>query len=64
MKGQNTEKAKSIVESASVGTQHVLGYARAANVKKIVHTSFFANVLHPDDSWTPIVVTEDGKWAS
>jgi nucleoside-diphosphate-sugar epimerase len=64
VKGQNTEKAKSIVESASVGTQHVLGYARAANVKKIVHTSFFANVLHPDDSWTPIVVTEDGKWAS
>jgi nucleoside-diphosphate-sugar epimerase len=61
VKGQITEKAKSIVQSASTGTIHLLRHARAANVRKIVHTSFFANVLHPNDSWNPIVVTEDGK---
>jgi nucleoside-diphosphate-sugar epimerase len=63
VKGQIVEKATSINRSASSGTMHVLEYARAANVRKIVHTSSFANILHPDDSWSPIVVTEDGKRA-
>jgi len=59
-KGQVTKIANSIVQSGSSGTRHVLEYVRAANITKVVHTGSFANVLHPDDSWNPIVVTEDG----
>jgi len=51
------------MESGSSGTKHVLEYARAADVKRVILTGLFANVLHPDDSWNPIVVTED-DWNS
>ena len=61
MKGQTTNTAHLLVESGSSGTRHVLEHARAANVKRVIHTGSFANVLHPDDSWNPIVVTEDGR---
>jgi hypothetical protein len=53
--------AKLIVESASSGMKHVLKFARAANVMKVIYTGSFSNVLHPDYSWNPIVVTESGK---
>lgn len=60
-KGHVSKTANLIVESGSSGTKHVLKYVRAANVTKVIHTGCFANVLHPDDSWNPIVVTEDGR---
>jgi nucleoside-diphosphate-sugar epimerase len=60
-KGDVSKKANLIVHSGSSGTRHVLEYVRAANVTKVIHTGSFANVLHPDDSWNPIVVTEDGR---
>jgi nucleoside-diphosphate-sugar epimerase len=60
-KGQVSKAAKLIVQSGSSGTRHVLEYVRAANVTKVIHTGSFANVLHPDDSWNPIVVTEGGR---
>jgi len=60
-KGHVSKAANSIVQFGSSGTRHVLGYVRAANVRKVIHTGCFANVLHPDDSWNPIVVTEDGR---
>ncbi|KAH9995881.1 hypothetical protein BJV74DRAFT_298470 [Russula compacta] len=60
VKGQT---AKLIVESGSSGTKHVLAYARAAKVTKVIYAGSFANVLHPDDSWNPIVVTEN-DWNS
>jgi hypothetical protein len=60
-KGHVTKTANLIVESGSSGTRHVLEYVRAANVAKVIHTGSFANVLHPDDSWNPIVVSEGGR---
>jgi hypothetical protein len=60
-KGQVLKIAGSIVHSGSSGTRHVLEHVRAANVTKVIHTGSFANVLHPDDSWNPIVVTEGGR---
>ncbi|KAI0298400.1 hypothetical protein B0F90DRAFT_1818763 [Multifurca ochricompacta] len=63
VRGQVMKMAKSIVESGSCGTKHVLEHARAANVKKVVHTGLFSNVLHPDDSWSPVVATEE-DWNS
>jgi nucleoside-diphosphate-sugar epimerase len=62
VKGQVMKAAKLIVESGSSGTKHILKFARVANVTKVIFTGSFSNVLHPDDSWNPIVVTEDGKW--
>jgi len=53
--------AKLIMESGSSGTRHILEYARGANVTKVIYTGSFANVLHPYDSWSPIIVTENGK---
>lgn len=61
VKGQVMKAAKLIVESGSSGTKHILKFARVANVTKVIFTGSFSNVLHPDDSWNPIVVTEDGK---
>jgi hypothetical protein len=61
VKGQVTKTANLIVQSGSSGTRHVLEYARAANVTRVILTGSFANVLHPDESWNPIVVTEDGR---
>jgi nucleoside-diphosphate-sugar epimerase len=61
VKGHAMNTANLIMESGSSGTRHVLEHARAANVKRVIHTGSFANVLHPDDSWNPIVVTEDGR---
>ena len=61
VKGKTLEEARSTVESASSGTKHVLEYAHAASVKKIVYTGSFQNAFHPRDSWNPITVTEDGK---
>ncbi len=61
VKGQIAKAANLLMQSGSSGTRHVLEYVRAANVTRIIHTGSFANVLHPDDSWNPIVVTEDGK---
>ncbi|KAF8477705.1 hypothetical protein DFH94DRAFT_89549 [Russula ochroleuca] len=63
VKGHAMNTANLIMESGSSGTRHVLEHARAANVKRVIHTGSFANVLHPDDSWNPIVVTED-DWNS
>lgn len=60
-KGHYSKMRNSIVQSGSSGIKHVLAYIRAANVTKVVHTGSFANVLHPDGSWNPIVVTEDGR---
>jgi hypothetical protein len=60
-KGQVSKTVNSIVQSGSSGTRHILEYVRAANVTKVIHTGSFANVLHPDDSWNPIVVTESGR---
>jgi nucleoside-diphosphate-sugar epimerase len=60
VKGQVTKAANLVVQSGSSGTRHVLEYARAANVARVILTGSFANVLHPDNSWSPIVVTEDG----
>ena len=60
-KGQISKIANSIVHSGSSGTKHVLEYVRAAKVTKVIHTGSFANVLHPNDSWRPIVVTESGR---
>ena len=61
VKGQVMKAAKLIVESGSSGTKHILKFARVANVTKVIFTGSFSNVLHPDDSWNPIVVTEGGK---
>lgn len=61
VKGQVVNTARLIVESGSNGIKHVLAYARAAKVTKVIYAGSFANVLHPDDSWNPIVVTENGK---
>ena len=61
VKGKVARTANSVIESGSSGTRHVLEYARAANVKRVILTGLFTNVLHPDDSWNPIVVTEDGE---
>src|SRR5579863_9148598 len=60
VKHQTMEFTNLIVELASIGTKHVLKFARAANVTKVIFTGSFSNVLHPDDSWNPIVVTENG----
>lgn len=60
-KGKVARTANSVMESGSSGTRHVLEYARAANVTRVILTGLFANVLHPDDSWNPIVVTEEGE---
>ncbi|KAI0259979.1 hypothetical protein BC834DRAFT_902869 [Gloeopeniophorella convolvens] len=57
--GKATKTAKKIVESGYTATKHILEHARAANVKKVVLTGSSSNVLHPDDTWKPIVVTED-----
>ncbi|KAH9956357.1 hypothetical protein BC827DRAFT_1271002 [Russula dissimulans] len=62
-KGQVMKVAKLIMESGSSGTRHILEYARAANVTKVIYTGSFANVLHPYDSWSPIIVTEN-DWNS
>ena len=59
--GRTMEVANLIVELASSGTKHVLKFARAAEVTKVIYTGSFSNVLHPDNSWNPIVVTENGK---
>jgi hypothetical protein len=61
VQGQTMQVANLIVESASSGTKHVLKFAHAANVTKVIYTGSFSNMLHPDDSWSPIVVTENGK---
>jgi nucleoside-diphosphate-sugar epimerase len=61
VKGKTIEEAKSAVESASGGTKHILEYAKAAGVKKIIYTGTFQNALHPLDSWNPITITENGK---
>jgi nucleoside-diphosphate-sugar epimerase len=61
MEGKTMKLAELIVELASSGTKHVLKFARAANVTKVIYTGSFSNVLHPDYSWNPIVVTESGK---
>lgn len=61
VKGKVSSTANSVMESASSGTRHVLEYARAANLTRVILTGSFANVLHPDESWVPIVATEDGK---
>jgi|SRR6266702_1479369 len=61
VRGKTIEEARSTVESASSGTKHVLEYAQAASVKKIVYTGSFQNAFHPSDSWNPITITEDGK---
>lgn len=60
-KGPVLKAANSIVRSGSFGTRHVLEYVREANVAKVIYTGSFANVLHPDDSWNPVVVTERGR---
>ncbi|KAI9447241.1 hypothetical protein F5148DRAFT_728170 [Russula earlei] len=62
-KGRALPAVKLVVESGSSVTNNVLEYARAAKVTKVLFTGSFANVLHPDDSWNPIVVTED-DWNS
>ncbi|KAN0139337.1 hypothetical protein V8E53_002838 [Lactarius tabidus] len=59
VKGKTIEEARSAVESASSGTKHILEYAKAAGVKKIVYTGTFQNALHPLDSWNPITITEN-----
>lgn len=59
VRGRTTEEARSTVESASSGTKHLLTYAQAASVKKIVYTGSFQNAFHPSDSWNPITITED-----
>ncbi|KAH9048918.1 hypothetical protein EDB84DRAFT_1556578 [Lactarius hengduanensis] len=59
VRGRTTEEARSSVESASSGTKHLLAYAQAASVKKIVYTGSFQNAFHPSDSWNPITITED-----
>lgn len=59
VRGKTIEEARSTVESAGSGTKHVLGYAQAGSVKKIVYTGSFQNALHPRDSWSPITITED-----
>lgn len=61
VEGQTMQVANLIVESASSGTKHVLKFARAAKVTRVIYTGSFSNMLHPDDSWKPIVVTEKGK---
>ena len=61
VRGNTIEEARSTVESAISGAKHVLAYAQAASVKKIVYTGSFQNVFHPRDSWNPITITEDGK---
>lgn len=61
VQGQTMQVANLIVESASSGTKHVLKFAHAAKVTKVIYTGSFSNVLHPDDSWNPIVVTENGQ---
>ena len=61
VKGKVSTTANSVMESASSGTRHVLAYARAANLTRVILTGSFANVLHPDESWVPIVATEEGK---
>ncbi|KAI0301394.1 hypothetical protein BC826DRAFT_989207 [Russula brevipes] len=63
VKGETMTNAKLIVESGSTGMKHVLEYARAAKVTKVIQTGIFTNVLHPKDSWSPIVVTEN-DWNS
>ena len=60
VKGQITKAAKLIEESGSSGPEHILKFARVANVTKVIFTGSFSNVLRPNDSWNPIVVTEDG----
>jgi hypothetical protein len=60
-KGHVSKTANLIAQSGSSGTRHVLEYVRAANITKVIHTGSFANVLNPDDSWNPIVVTEGGR---
>ncbi|KAI9447133.1 NAD-P-binding protein [Lactarius psammicola] len=59
IRGRTIEEARSTVESASSGTKHILEYAQAAGVKKIVYTGSFQNTFHPNDSWNPITITED-----
>ena len=61
VRGRTIEEARSAVKSAISGTKHVLEYARAAGVKKIIYTGTFQNTLHPLESWNPISITEDGK---
>jgi hypothetical protein len=60
-KGYVSRRTNLIAQSGSSGTRHILEYVRAAKVTKVIHTGSFANVLHPDDSWNPIVVTEGGR---
>jgi nucleoside-diphosphate-sugar epimerase len=59
-KGHVSKTANLIAQSGGSGTRRILEYVRAANVTKVIHTGSFANVLHPDDSWNPIVATEGG----
>ena len=61
IRGKTIEEARSAVESASNGMKHVLEYAKAAGVKKIVYSGTFQNALHPLNSWNPITITENGK---
>jgi len=59
VRGKTIEEARSAVESASCGTKHVLEYAQAAGIKKIIYSGTFQNALHPLESWNPIAITED-----
>src|SRR6266404_2668098 len=61
VRGRTIEEARWTVELASSGIKHVLKYALAAGVKKIVYTGTFQNTLHPSDTWKPITVSEEGK---
>ncbi|KAF8263095.1 hypothetical protein EI94DRAFT_1832490 [Lactarius quietus] len=59
VRGKTIEEARSAVESASCGAKHVLEYAQAAGIKKIIYSGTFQNALHPLESWNPIAITED-----
>lgn len=61
LKNHVSKTANLIAQSGSSGIRHILEYVCAAKVTKVIHTGSFANVLHPDDSWNPIVVTEGGR---
>lgn len=47
-----------VLQSAIDGTRRVLDYALSAKVKKIIYTSTFGSLLHPDDTFKDKVFTE------
>jgi len=53
-----TASADVVLQSAIDGTRRVLEASLAARVKKVVFTSTFATLYHPDDTFKPGTATE------